>query len=84
LDISIYPNPVDNMLFFSIKNSVPKNYLVEICNMIGKKVMSKTYTNVQNLVVEYPRSKSMVSGVYVLNITDLQTKERKVFKIIYK
>jgi hypothetical protein len=52
--------------------------------MIGKKVMSKTYTNVQNLLVEYPRSKSMVSGVYLLNITDLQTKERKVFKIIYK
>ena len=83
-DVSIYPNPVDNMLFVSLKSNKPKNYSVEISNIMGQKIMSKIYANTQNLLIEYPRNPSMSSGMYLLTVTDLQSKEKQTFKIIYK
>lgn len=82
-DVSIYPNPVNDMLFISIKNNAPKNYLIEITNVAGQKISSVTYSNTQNLRIEYPRNNSMQSGVYLLTITDLLSRERQTFKLIY-
>ena len=83
-DVSVYPNPVNDILFISIKSNVAKNYLVEIMNVAGQKISSRVHVSTQNLRIEYPRNNSMQSGVYLLTITDLQSKERQTFKLIYK
>ncbi|MBP6024203.1 T9SS type A sorting domain-containing protein [Ferruginibacter sp.] len=82
-DISIYPNPVNDMLFISIKSNTLKNYLVEIKSITGQKISSATYSNTQNLRIQYPRNNLMQRGVYLLTITDLVSKERQTFKLIY-
>ena len=83
-DINIYPNPVKSSLFIALKNSNPKNYQVEISNMVGQKIMSKIYNNVQNLIIEYPRSAATAAGIYTLIITDLQNKEVQTYKVIFR
>ncbi|MGC4102748.1 T9SS type A sorting domain-containing protein [Ferruginibacter sp.] len=83
-DISVYPNPVEHVLFIAVKSSIAKNYLIEIKNMTGQQVYSKIYTNVQNQVITCPRTAASGSGVYTLLVTDLQTKERQAIKIVFK
>ncbi len=83
-EISIHPNPVNDMLFISIKSNTVKNYLVEIKSVAGQKISSAIYPNTQNLRIEYPRNNSMQNGVYLLTITDLLSKERQTFKLIYQ
>ncbi len=84
LDVNVYPNPVQHTLFIAIKNSVPKNYLVEVRSAVGQKISTGVYNNVQNLVIEYQRKAGMVNGVYLLTITELQSGERKTYKLLYK
>ncbi|MBS1509976.1 MAG: T9SS type A sorting domain-containing protein [Bacteroidetes bacterium] len=83
-DITIYPNPVDQTLYVSLKNAGARNYLVEISNLVGQKVYTKVYSGIQDHVQEIHRPAGMNSGVYVLTITDLQTQEKESYKILYK
>jgi Secretion system C-terminal sorting domain len=82
--ISVYPNPVQNKLSIAITSISPKNYLVEISTISGQKILSKTYSALQNQVIEYVRNEAMGSGLYLLTVTDLQTKEKQTYKLVYK
>ena len=86
LDINIYPNPVSNVLFVSVKNknNTSFNYLIEMRNVVGKKIMSKVYSVVQNNIIEYPRDPSISNGVYFITVTDLQHNEKQTYKLIYR
>ncbi len=83
-NVGIYPNPVENNLFIVLKNATPKNYLVELSDMVGQKIITKIYTNVQDLLIEYPRTAAMGVGIYSLTVTDLQNKEKRAYKIVFK
>lgn len=84
LDVNVYPNPVRQTLYISVKNTSAKNYLVELRNAVGQKISTDIYNNVQNLVIEYQRKPGMLNGIYLLTIFDLQSNERKIYKLIYK
>lgn len=84
VEISLYPNPVDNILYISVANTFPKDYVVEISNLRGQKIMSKRFDNIQNTIIEYPRTSAIIPGVYSISITDLLNHEKEIFKIIYK
>jgi hypothetical protein len=83
-DISIYPNPVDNMLFVAFKNKTLKNYTVTISNIMGQPLMNKTLYNMQGSTVSYPRNAAMAPGIYTVTVTDLQTSEKQTYKVVYK
>jgi Secretion system C-terminal sorting domain/SprB repeat len=83
-DISIYPNPVENILFIAAKSKTPKNYSVELSNMMGQKIQSKIFYNISNNVIEYPRNAAMAPGIYTVTITDLQSNEKQTYKLVYK
>jgi azurin len=83
-DINIYPNPVQSSLYMSVKNTKPASYAVEMYNMMGQKLMSHVYSNVQNLLIEYPRGSAIRAGIYSLVVTNLQTNEKETYKIVYK
>jgi hypothetical protein len=83
-NISVYPNPVANVLYVAVKSNTAKSYSFEISNMMGQKIFSKCYTSMYNQVLEYPRTLAMGKAVYVLMITDLQTKEKQTYKLVYK
>ncbi len=83
-DISFYPNPVNNMLYISISDAISKNYAIEMYNLEGQKMMSKTYNNIQNAVINYPRNSTITPGVYSLIITELKSGEKQTYKVVYK
>jgi len=83
-NINVYPNPIATVLYIAVKSNAAKNYFVEISNTLGQKLFSKGYTNIYNQVIEYPRTAAMGKGVYILTITDLQTKEKQTYKLVYK
>ncbi len=83
-DISCYPNPVNGILFIAVANQDLKNYVIDLYNMMGKKMYTKTFYNIQNAVISYPRTGAISAGVYTLVITDVQSNERQTFKIVYK
>jgi hypothetical protein len=83
-DISFYPNPVNSMLYISIESKATKNYAIEINNMLGQRIMVKTFYKIQNAVINYPRDKAIIPGVYTATITDLDTNEKQTYKLIYR
>jgi hypothetical protein len=83
-DISFYPNPVNNVLYISISDVSSKNYAIEMYNIEGQKMMSKTYNNIQNAVINYPRNSMITPGVYSLIITELKSGEKQTYKVVYK
>jgi hypothetical protein len=83
-DISLYPNPVNNILYISISDVSSKNYAIEMYNMEGQKIMSKTYNNIQNAVINYPRNSMISPGVYSLIITELKSGEKQIYRVVYK
>ena len=48
--ISIYPNPVHNLLHIENQNSIEKTVQVEIMDMAGKKVLGKKLENRQEQI----------------------------------
>jgi Secretion system C-terminal sorting domain/SprB repeat len=83
-NIDFYPNPVSSILNISIAGNIAKNYLVEINNMMGQKIMAQTFYKIQDTVINYPRNSMMAPGVYILTITDLLSNEKQAYKLIYK
>lgn len=84
LDVSFYPNPVNNMLYISISDKLMKDYHIEMYTSTGQMLSSKTFKNIQNAVINYPREASMVPGIYLITVTDLSNKEKETFKVIYR
>jgi hypothetical protein len=83
-DITIFPNPVENTLFISLKSNTAKNYLVEINTITGQKIRSQVYYNIRNTVINYPRNATTPPGVYTVTITDMQSSEKQTYKVVYK
>jgi endonuclease I/chitodextrinase len=61
-DISIYPNPVSNILNIQLKNS--RETQIEIYNILGKRVFSRTIQQSQSIQLD-----NLNSGVYILKLT---------------
>ncbi len=83
-DITIFPNPVENRVFISLKSNSIKNYLVEIYSITGQKIRSQVYNNIKNTVIDYPRNAGMPPGIYTVTVTDLQSNEKQTYKMVYK
>ncbi|MGJ8743953.1 T9SS type A sorting domain-containing protein [Polaribacter sp.] len=70
-DVKMYPNPVENQLFFNAKETLNK---VEIFNLLGKKVLSTTNTNSIDV-------SSLSKSVYLVKISsDKGTSTKKLVK----
>lgn len=82
--ITAFPNPVESQLNISIADRSPKDYLVEINNILGQKVFSGKYYHLQNDIISIPRNPSMPTGLYSLTIADLQSHETKIIKLVFK
>ncbi|WP_462255224.1 T9SS type A sorting domain-containing protein [Ferruginibacter sp.] len=83
-DITLYPNPVKDKLFILLKSNTPKNYAVEINNVLGQKIAAKIYYNIQNRVVEFERSAAVSNGIYTVTVIDLSNNEKETYRVIYR
>jgi Secretion system C-terminal sorting domain/SprB repeat len=82
--ISIYPNPINNVLYISVNSPQSQSFSVSISNLAGQKLFDKFYTDIQDAVLTIPRKNGIVSGMYLLTITFLRSNEKQVFKLVYR
>jgi hypothetical protein len=82
--ISIYPNPVNSLLYISVNSKLSQKFSVSISNLVGQLVFTKNYTDIQNAVLIIPRNAQMTGGMYLLTVTTLPGNEQQVFKLIYR
>ncbi len=73
VEIKIFPNPVRDVLNISVNGKL--NFQANLYNMKGKLIMSELNSNRMDL-------KSIPSGIYLLEIIDLNTNQKIVEKII--
>ena len=77
--LSIYPNPAQDQIFINLKSSSHGLSSIVVFDMIGQQVLSMT---------EAPRNQiqlniaSLPSGIYLLKVTDTQSKIRQTKFII--
>ncbi len=78
-DIQLYPNPVQNKLFVSIKNPQFNNITIKIFNNLGQVLQQQLFTTLgQDELLQIPFSK-FSKGLYFVELSDGTT-----FKLVKK
>jgi hypothetical protein len=75
-DIQIYPNPTSNYFYINFGQTQEK-VTVSLTNILGQKVSSKTYSQIENTIYEINGE----AGIYLLTIEN-ENGEKKTIKII--
>jgi SprB repeat/Secretion system C-terminal sorting domain len=82
--ISIYPNPINSVLYISVNSLQSQSFSISISSLAGQRLFDKTYTDIQDAVLTIPRKSGITSGMYLLTITFLRSNEKQVFKLVYR
>lgn len=80
-NFSIYPNPVKDLLHLSFDSKEKGNYVIELFDMQGKKLLSQQITAGKGLQSTELNMQDIGSGVYLLNVYNTHTSTRNAFKI---
>ncbi|MBL0357219.1 MAG: T9SS type A sorting domain-containing protein [Chitinophagaceae bacterium] len=84
-EISIYPNPVHTELTVEFKEQAGHSFKVVLMNMLNQAVREIEHTNsIGGSLLQIKRTGDMQTGLYILKLMDLTTKEEVVQKIIFQ
>ena len=69
-EINVYPNPVNNRLFFRLDNSISKDVHIRIYNVLGDKLLEQNFvlTDPKSSTIEFNLS-GINQGVYVYAVS---------------
>ena len=82
-ELSIYPNPVSDLINIDFNKSDNKIYQISLINVLNQKVKEiKFLNNGKKLLIH--RTKEMTSGMYIMHFLNLGTNEEFSQKIIFK
>ena len=83
-NVSVFPNPVKDLMNISIKNKEYQNLKLSIFNASGQIIYESAHQNVLNTTLQYRRPASVKPGVYVLKINNLKTGEISSYKVMFE
>ncbi len=63
---SIYPNPNNGDFTVSIKNINTENYILELFNLLGKKILTQKLNNLETNI----KTNNLSKGMYIIKITN--------------
>lgn len=79
-NLSIYPNPVKgDVLTINMSDINIEKAQIEIYNTLGQQIMSHTYDNISNGVIEIGNLSKLNNGVYIMNISSEDAKTTRRF-----
>ena len=81
--VLVYPNPVRNELNVSISNQSGSIYKVELWNMAGQGVYTRTLNASQSTLV-YKRTAGMKPGMYLLKVINTATGKTDTYKVLFE
>jgi hypothetical protein len=82
--VSVFPNPVKDVMNISIRNKEAQTLKLTLMNAAGQTIYESTQHNVQNATIHYRRPQSVKPGVYVLKINNLSTGESNSHKVMFE
>jgi hypothetical protein len=69
-DLTIFPNPVEGIGYLTFNASVTSNFIVEIYDVAGKKVVSENYTTAKGSNTFTLNTEALSQGMYFLNLNN--------------
>jgi hypothetical protein len=82
--ISVYPNPVSDVLNINITGKQNQSYRLTIYNAAGQNIYSNMQQNIQNNTIQYRRNSTVKPGVYVLQVVNITTGESSSYKLFFE
>jgi hypothetical protein len=82
--ISIYPNPVNDVMTISFKTTINHSYKVKLFTLVNQVIKEVNFTASGTDKLEIHRTNDMGSGIYFIKITDLNTNEELSQKVIFR
>lgn len=83
-EITVYPNPVKNLLQVSIHAMKPTSYRVDLLNASGQVLYRNEIRNVTSSTLTYPRDTKWYPGLYLLRVTDSATGISEIRKLLFE
>ena len=83
-NVSVFPNPVRDLMNVSIKNKEYETLKLSLYSASGQIIYESTHQNVLNTTLQYRRPASVKPGVYVLKINNLNTGEISSYKVMFE
>jgi Secretion system C-terminal sorting domain len=80
-NITIFPNPVSNIVHINFEKHTTKNIQIELINNIGEVIYSKNYTSILDKI-DINRNVNWKPGVYILKVKIEKTDQYYIQKII--
>lgn len=77
--ISIYPNPAKTEITVSITSDLQREYLIELEDLLGKKILQQSLFYQSNLTI--PVS-DQSPGIYLLSITNMETGVEQIHQLV--
>ncbi|MDP4214298.1 MAG: T9SS type A sorting domain-containing protein [Bacteroidota bacterium] len=81
--ISVYPNPVGNVLNVNIQSGQTSRYQIVLFNVAGQILYASSPASVQNSTLIYHRDDSVVPGLYMLKVKNLSNGESSTYKLLF-
>ncbi|RZK47616.1 MAG: T9SS type A sorting domain-containing protein [Pedobacter sp.] len=83
-NVSVFPNPVRDVMNISIRNKESQHLKLSVFNASGQTIYEATHQNVLNTTLQYRRPASVKPGVYVLKVNNLKTGEISSYKVMFE
>ena len=82
--LSVYPNPVSNILHIKFGEGSEERYSLKLINDLGQTVFSMEQFVSKNGLVTYNRDPRIKTGIYILQVLGLKTGKSSVFKLKFE
>ena len=82
--ISVYPNPVSDILNINISGKQNQSYRLTIYNAAGQSIYSNMQQNIQSNTIQYKRSSTVKPGFYILQVVNMSTGENSSYKLLFE
>ncbi len=80
-EINIYPNPTNGEFFLKIDNTLDRIVAIDVFNLTGQNVYSKTSNSVEEAINENINIKELPTGIYIVKIAvDGKEYNKKIVK----
>jgi type IX secretion system substrate protein len=82
--VSVFPNPVKDVMNISISNKEAQTVKLSLVNVTGQVIYESTHANILNSTIQYHRPSTAKPGVYVLKVNNLKTGEINSYKVMFE
>ncbi|HVZ97099.1 MAG TPA: T9SS type A sorting domain-containing protein [Chitinophagaceae bacterium] len=83
-EIAVYPNPATSVLRIDFSKAANHEYKISLFNSLNQLMTESIFVSGVNSQVQIARTKTMSTGIYILQIVDENTGEQFTHKVIFR